>query len=171
MSLYNHVASKDEILDGVIDLVAGEIEPPPAGGDWKAAMRHSVTSAHEVLLRHPWAAGLWWTRRVGPARLAYMESLLRGLRQAGFPPDIAYHGYHAVLMHILGFTVQELELAFDGESLQDLAAEFLRQMPADDFPFVAEHVRQHVDHSVDADGFSYVLDLILDGLERARDAR
>lgn len=167
MSLYNHVANKDEILDGILDLVAAEIEPPPAIANWKASISHSVNSAHDVLLRHPWAAGLWWNRRAGPARMAYMESLLKSLRQAGFPPEIAYHGYHAVLMHILGFTVQELDL-IDGER-NEMVAAFLQQITGPNYPYLAEHVRQHLDETGHDNDFEYVLNLILDGLDRARD--
>src|SRR5204863_5395380 len=74
MSLYNHVSDKDAILDGLVDLVAAEIEPVATEVEWRSAMRASVTSARRALLQHPWAVGLWWERRAGPARLAYMES-------------------------------------------------------------------------------------------------
>ncbi len=167
MSLYNHVANKDEVLDGILDLIAAEIEPPLADPDWKAAMRRSVLSAHEVLVRHPWAVNLWSSRSAGPNRLAFMESLLRGLREGGFSPAIAYHGYHAVTMHILGFTLQELNLPFDRANIREVAAESLRTLPAEQYPYLAEHITQHVeepDHDAD---FDFVLDLILDGLERA----
>lgn len=168
MSLYNHVGGKDEILDGILELVIAEIEPPSAAADWRVAMRHSVTSAHEVLLRHPWAAGIWWIRDVGPVRLAHMEALLRCLREAGLPVDVAYHGYHAVLMHILGFTAQQVHLSAGDEPAADQAAAFMKKLPVEQFPYFVEHVQQHLDGGFGGDDFGYVLDMILDGLERAR---
>ena len=168
MSLYNHVANKEEVLDGIVDLAASEIELP-GQGDWQVELRRTVHSARQVLQRHPWLAGLWWVRRAGPARTAYMEALLRTFREAAFPAEIAFHGYHAVLMHILGFTVQELDLRRDQRPLAARADEFLRAVGSD-HPYLLEHVRQHIDGVAGPDGFDYVLDLILDGLERARAA-
>jgi len=168
MSLYNHVADKDAILDGLVELVAGEIEPV-ATGEWRAATKASVSSARRALLRHPWAVGLWWERRTGPTRLAYLESLLRGMRDAGFPADVAYHGYHALLMHITGFTAQEHNLPSDNKALGELAAAFIKRIPADQYPYLVEHMTQHVDKATyeSDEDFTFVLDLILDGLERA----
>ena len=169
MSLYNHVANKDEMLDGMVDLVAGDIEPLPDDGDWKKALRASAISAHKVLLRHPWAGSLWTTRWPGPARLRHMESLLRGLSAGGLSSELVYHGYHAVSMHIVGFTLQEQSYQFADQDLEQLAATFLEQIPADDYPHLTEHVMQHLNDEDHGDEFGFVLDLILDGLERARD--
>src|SRR5947209_8441840 len=106
MSLYNHVANKDDLLAGMVDRVAGEIELPPAGGDWAAAVRVSAISAHAALERHPWATTLMMSRG-GPARMRYMDALLRRLREAGFSPELTYHAYHALDAHIFGFSLWE----------------------------------------------------------------
>lgn len=169
MSLYNHVTSKDDVLAGILQLVVAEIEPPPPG-PWKPAVRATAVSAHQVLLRHPWAVSLWSSRGAGRAGMGYAEALLRTLCEGGLPASVAYHGYHAVLMHFLGFTQQQISFDLDDTSIAEMADEFLAQLPDDEFPYLAEHVRQHVhgpaQPTIHGD-YEFVLDLILDGLERA----
>jgi AcrR family transcriptional regulator len=172
MSLYHYVAKKDDILDGIVDIVLKEIEVPSLEADWKPAIRQSAISAHEVLLRHPWACSLILTMsRISPARLRYMESLLATLREAGFSPDMTYHAYHALDSHIMGFTLWEGNFPADTEDLAALGATFLRDFPSDEYPHLAEHIKQHLTESSHEDEgeFEFVLDLILDGLERVRD--
>jgi AcrR family transcriptional regulator len=171
MSLYKHVANKDDVLDGLVDLVEGEIELPSSVQDWKAAIRTCAISAHEVLRRHPWAPSLIMTR-FRPARLRYMDWLLGRLRGAGFPPQLTYHAYHALDSHILGFTLWEAGHSVDTDDLPDAVESFLRQLPIDDYPHFAEHVQQHLTEPGldDVGGFEFELDLILDGLQRLRDS-
>jgi len=173
MSLYNHVANKDDIRDGIVDLVMREIEAPSNGADWKAAIRQSAISAHEVLLRHPWASSLMMaTAGVSPARLRWMESLLGKLREAGFSADLTHHAYHALDSLITGFTLWQVNFPFEtAEELAGMAEAFRREPPADEFPYVAEHIEQHrAEPSPDEPSeFEFGLDLILDGLERIRD--
>ncbi|HLE98681.1 MAG TPA: TetR/AcrR family transcriptional regulator C-terminal domain-containing protein [Gaiellaceae bacterium] len=173
MSLYNHVANKDDLLDGMVDLVWSEIELPSSGGDWRTAMRASAISAYDVLRRHPWACGLAMSRpSILPARLRYMEAILGGLRQAGFTPGLAFHAYHALDSHVIGFTLWAIGHSIPaGDDLADLAESFLREIAAE-HPFIAEHVEQHLaGFGREGEGeFAFVLDLILDGLERARAA-
>jgi AcrR family transcriptional regulator len=173
MSLYNHVANKDDLLDGIIDLALSEIDLSPVAEDWEAAMRKNAVSAHEVLLRHPWACSLILspTIRVIPARIRYIESVLGRLREAGFSAEVTYHGYHALDSHILGFTLWEMGHSIPAGVAEDFGATFLRDFPADEYPYLAEHVKQHfAEPSLDAEGeFEFGLDLILDGLKRMRD--
>ena len=172
MSLYNHVANKDEILDGIVEVIAGETELPPDGTEWKAAIRQSAVSTRDMFVRHPWASGLWMSRQGGgTARLQRSEWLLRTLREAGLSPQLTYHAYHIVESHILGFTVQQLNFPYGGEELEGLANRFLARLPAGEFPDFVEHVKQHLEpHDDDVGGFELGLDLILEGLERLRDA-
>jgi AcrR family transcriptional regulator len=172
MSLYNHVANKDDILDGIVELVASEIDLALNGADWKTAMRRRATSAHEVLSRHHWACSLWMSSRTfGPARMRFADSILRGLREAGFSNDLTYHAFHVLQSHVMGFTLQERNLDFDVEELKKLAARFLRDFPAAEYPDLAEHIRQHMEPSDEHQGtFEFGLDLILDSLERLRNA-
>jgi len=167
MSLYNHVVNKDEMLVGMVDIVVGETEPPAIGGDWKAAMRASAAIAHAVLLRHPWVPAEWSRRMPGPKRMRYMDSILQVLTEAELGPEIVYSGYHAVTMHIVGFTLQEIayKQVLDTD-LEQLASQFLADL-GDDYPHMADHVRAHLDDDGNSDEFGFVLDLILDGLERA----
>jgi AcrR family transcriptional regulator len=172
MSLYNHVANKDDVLDAIVETVAGEIAIPSEGEDWKAVIRESTISAHKTLLRHPWASDLWMRQAPGPARLRYTELLLATLRRAGFSDDLTYHAYHILQSHFLGYTVQALNYRSLAEGdAAGMAARFLETFPADDFPHFAEHVRQHLEPGHDdVNAFELGLDLILDGIERLRDA-
>lgn len=177
MSLYNHVPNKGAIVDGIVDLVVREIELPD-GGDWEAAIRTCAVSAHEAFLRHPWACSLVMSPGRGrdalDARLRYMEWLLGRLRGAGFGPELTYRGYHALDSHILGFTLWQLGHSAGAAAVEDVDAfveEFLRSLPASAFPHLAEHIHQHLRDGIDgASEFEFGLDLILDGLKRARDA-
>jgi AcrR family transcriptional regulator len=172
MSLYNHVANKDDLLGGIVDLVLGEVELPSGGGDWKAALRESAISAHDVLRRHAWACSLAMSPpRILPARTQLMEGMLRRLREGGFSADLTYHAYHALDSHIWGFTLWELGHSITRDDVGDLAANFLRQFPMEEHPYIVEHVEQHIaGFGRDGKGaFEFVLDLILDGLERLRD--
>ena len=171
MSLYNHVDSKDDILDGIVDLVAGEFEVPTIGLEWKAAIRHSAISAHEVLLRHPWACSLSMSRpRVGPAKLRFVDAMVGSLREAGFTTQLAHNAMHAIEGHISGFTLQEQSFPSDIEAMgPQVTAILLRRQILDEYPHISEVVLGSThDDQVE---FEFVLDLLLDGLERARDAQ
>jgi AcrR family transcriptional regulator len=172
MSLYNHVANKDEILDGIVDVVTSEIDLPSDGVDWKTAIRQSTISARDVYLRHRWASSLSMSRQSGgPAQLRHSDWLLRTLREAGFSKDAIYHAFHILEAYILGFTSLQLSFPYGGEELAGLAATFIEQLPADGYPDLVAHVMQHLEpHHGDQGGFEFGLDLILDSLERLRDA-
>ena len=172
MSLYNHVTNKDDLLDGIVELVAGEIDLAPDEAEWKTGMRRRAISAHEVLSAHSWAGTLWMSSRsFGGARMRYAESVLQGLRQGGFSPDLTYHAFHVLQSYVLGVTLQEQNLQFEPGELKALAERYLRDFPADEYPELAEHVRQHMEPSEAHGGtFEFGLELVLDGLERLRDA-
>ena len=170
MSLYHHVANKDDILSGIADLVVEEYEIPNPGPDWKASIRRTAVSAYRVLLRHPWAAGLLLAGTTpSVARLRYMDALLGTLRGAGFSAEMTDHAYHALDSHIMGFTlwVTGMNLPSD-EQFTDLAQGFLARLPADEMPHLVEHVHQHLKprDPDDKPEFEFGLDLLLDGLER-----
>jgi AcrR family transcriptional regulator len=170
MSLYHYVANKDDLLDGIVDLVVGEMDLPSRDGAWKPALRQTAISAHDVLVRHPWACNLIMSTGVRPARMRWMESILGALREAGFSPELTHHAYHALDSHITGFTLWQVSFTFDTADLAELGAAFLRQLPVDEYPFLAEHVEQHMTPPSEDDEseFEFGLDLILDGLERLR---
>jgi AcrR family transcriptional regulator len=175
MSLYNHVRNKDDLVDAIVDLAVEEIELPAGGEPWDVALRRCAISAHDAFVRHPWACPLVMAPSVTSSmrmpRLAYMESLLRCMTDAGFSPELTFRGYHAVDSHILGFTMWQLGHTSGGADLEDLAATFVRQL-GDEFPYLAEHARQHFAGSdrSDVTEFEFGLDLILDGLNRAHAA-
>ena len=136
MSLYNHVANKDDLLDGIVELVLGEIEVPSGEADWKTEIRRTAISSHEVFLRHRWACSLMMRGpTVSPVRMHWMESVLRTLREAGFSADMTHHAYHALDSHITGFTLWQVSMPFETKAeLVDMAEGFLRQIPADAVP-------------------------------------
>jgi AcrR family transcriptional regulator len=172
MSLYTHVANKEDLLDGMIDLVFGEIDLPSDEDDWKTAMRQRAISVRRVLSRHRWAIGLMESRTSpGPASLRHHDAVLGCLRRAGFSVALTAHAYSALDSYIYGFALQERSLPFDTpDETAQLAQSILSQAAADQYPHLAELTAEHVlrpgyDYS---DEFAFGLDLILDGLERAR---
>ena len=174
MSLYNHVANKDDLLNGIADLVLGEIELPDGGEDWKGALRRHAISAHDVLVAHPWACRLALSPdTVSLASVRRADWMLQQLRDGGFSPDVTYHAYHALDAHILGFTLWQLGHGIvDAEHLRELAAEFFSRFGPDEYPYLREHAEQHFAGfgSEGKGAYELVLDLILDGLERERRA-
>jgi AcrR family transcriptional regulator len=169
MSLYRHVANKDDILDGIVDLVLGDIDVPPTGTDWKSAMRQRAISAHEVLLAHPWAAMLIMSRfNIGPGMTRYLDATLGRLREGGFSIEGALDAWHTLDSHIYGFTLQELNLPFDVEETRQVSAAVLGQLSANEYPHVVEVITE-VMQSGRKENFEFGLDLILDGLERTLD--
>jgi AcrR family transcriptional regulator len=166
MSLYNHVSNKDDLLDGMVDVVVGDIVVPPSGTDWRIAMRARCISAHEILLAHPWAA-LQITSRftIGPGMTRYLDATLGRLREGGFSVDGALDAWNALDSHLYGFTLQELNLPFEVEQSSAVSASVLPQIPAEQFPYVVEVIGHVMAHGRRED-FQFGLDLILDGLER-----
>lgn len=172
MSLYNHVANKTELLDGMVDLVFSEIDLPSGAGDWKSAMRQRAVSARYALRRHPWAIGLMESRTTpGPATLRHHDGVIGILRRAGFSIPLAAHAYSVLDSYIYGFALQEQGLPFHTpEETSQLAQTILAQFPADEYPHLAELTFEHVlkpgyDYGNE---YEFGLDLILDSLERLR---
>jgi AcrR family transcriptional regulator len=174
MSLYHHVTNKDDLLDGIVDLVFGEIELPSGDAGWKAAMRRRAISAREALRRHPWATGLMESRSTpGAANLRHHDAVLGILRGAGFSVELAAHAYSLLDSYIYGFALQQASLPFGtAEEAAAVAEDILRQHPAEQLPHLTEIAVEHVlrpgyDYGNE---FLWGLDLILDGLERAHEA-
>ena len=174
MSLYNHVRNKDDILDGVVDVVVGEIHIPVETSDWKTSLRQTVLSARGALLRHSWAPRVIESRKnPSPATFQYFESVIGILRKGGFSVDLTHHALHVLGSRVLGFT-QELFNDSDELASGPDAAAMYAQM-AEKFPYMIE-MAMAVSHEGGLGGcdddveFAFALDLILDGLERYRDA-
>jgi AcrR family transcriptional regulator len=183
MSLYHHLANKEAVLDGVVEVVVGEIndavsavDGPAPADDWKTAMRTRILAAREVLLRHPWAPAVMDTRTaVSPAALRYYDGLLGLMRAGGFSYDLAHHALHALGSRALGFT-RELFEAGDSDADDEAATAAFEQM-ADQLPHLVEMMTEishdHPDSTLgwcdDQVEFEFALDLILDGLDRLRD--
>lgn len=170
MSLYNHVANKDDLLDGLVDTVIAEIELPVIGEDWKEGMRRRAHSAREMFLRHPWALVVMESRKnPGPAAMSYYDAVIGCLRKGGFSVALAAHAFAALDSYIYGFALQEMKLPFkSNEELHELAGDIMRQMPVDQFPHFVELTVEHVLKPGYAFGneFEWGLELMLDGLER-----
>ena len=171
MSLYRHVAGKDDLLDGMADLVTAAFEVPAAGDDWRTAIRQGAISARQVLLRHPWASSLIESRvSAGPARMRYLDAVIGILSSAGFSMPQAMRAIMALDSHTYGFVLQELAWPFDLERAPQIAADFAQGLPPGEYP----HLRAIAEMVTTEPGgvpldFEFGLDLILDGLERLRD--
>ena len=170
MSLYNHVSNKDDLVDGMIDIVFSEIELPAGEHGWKMTMRQRALSIRTVMTRHPWAIGLMESRRTpGPATLRHHDAVIGCLREAGFSLQLAAHAFSALDSYIYGFALQEQSLRFGTpEETSELARAFLLQVPTKEYPRLAELTIEHVlqpgyDYG---DEYEFGLDLILDGLEK-----
>jgi AcrR family transcriptional regulator len=184
MSLYNHVSNKDDVLDGVVDVIIGEvlaavdeIGPPSTPAEWKEVARRRILAAREVLLRHRWAPGVFESRSgMPPSGLRYFDSLLGLMREAGFSLDLAHHALHALGSRALGFT-RELFMPGDEDAEPDMTPLMMQRMAAQ-FPHLTELMRvvYHDPGSTLGSGcddqfeFEFGLDLILEGLERLRAA-
>jgi len=174
MSLYNHVANKVDLLDGMVDDVFSEIDLPVGGTAWKTAMRERAISAREVLARHRWAIVLMQSRTSpGPATLRHHDAVIGSLRQGGFSVEMAAHAFSVLDSYVYGFAQQQASLPFEaGTETAALAESIMDQFPTDQYPHLAELTAEHVlkpgyDYG---DEFEFGLDLILDGLEKARDS-
>lgn len=168
MSLYNHVANREALLDGMVDAVFAEIDLPGPDADWRPAMRDRAASARAALRRHPWAVGLLDSRSdPGPATLRHHDTVLDVLRSQGFSVPLAVHAVSAIDSYVYGFVIQELSLAFpDGESLEEVSGGIMEGLSADAYPRLAEVVAaQTAGHRYDPDeAFAFGLSLVLDGL-------
>jgi AcrR family transcriptional regulator len=172
MAVYYHFANKDEVLDGIVDLVFGEIDLPVAGADWKTAMRHRAISLRDVLARHRWAIGMMESRRSpGPANLRHHDAVIGNLRAAGFDMDMVAHAYSLLDGYIYGFALTKMNLPFSsGDDVAGLAKDMLEPFPLGEYPNLVAFITEHaMKPGYDfGDEFEYGLDVILDGLERPR---
>jgi AcrR family transcriptional regulator len=174
MALYRHVANRDDLVDGMVDLVFGEIGLPPGGADWRVAMHRRAISVRDVLARHRWAIGLMESRaNPGPANLRHHDAVIGSLRAAGFDMAMAAHAYSLLDSYIYGFALTKMNLPFEtGDEVAEVAQNMLQPFPVNDYPnlvaFITEHaMKPGYDYG---DEFEYGLDVILDGLERGRHA-
>lgn len=183
MTIYHYVPNKEQLLDGMIDIVFSEIELPSTDVEWKTALRQRAISTREVLNRHRWAVGLMESRMTpGPASLRVHDAILGCLREGGFSIEMAIQAYSVQDAYIYGFALQEKNLPFDDATgAAAVAQEQVRQFAqlaeeqqsaalAEEFPYLAEVVAEHV-AKVGYDfaaAFEYGLDLILDALEKRR---
>ena len=177
MSLYNHVANKEDILDGMVGVIVSEIHAPSTGADWKTIIRQRAIAAREVLKRHPWAPGVIESRtNAPPTMIRFIDSTLGIFREGGFSIDLAHHALHAMGSRLLGFTQELFESDDADQGPAETAAIFLRQM-AGEYPNIAEMLMEisHDKGSIVGPGcddqfeFEFGLELMLDGLERLLD--
>jgi AcrR family transcriptional regulator len=174
MSLYNHVANKDEILGGIADIVGSEIYLPSPRTGWRTAMRRRAISAREVFARHPWLSSVLEARidPPVPATLRQHNAVIGSLRAGGFSIGAAAHAFSVLDCYVYGWARQEVTLPFDtSDEVGGLAEASLAQLPRDDYPHIVEMITEYIlrpGYSY-ADEFEFGLDLILDALEKLRD--
>jgi AcrR family transcriptional regulator len=174
MALYKHVASKEELLDGMVDIVVGEIDPPVSGASWKGAIRQRILSARRSLQRHPWAPGVIESREnPSPVILAYIDSTIGMFRAGGFSAGLTHHALHALGSRLYGFTQ---EIFNDSQGLDPQTRETLVRQMNGSYPHIADMTQAvyHDEATVVGQGcddqfeFEFALDLLLDGLDRLR---
>ena len=174
MSLYHYASGREDIVDSIVELVLREIDLPVPEGDWKAAIRASAISAHQVLRRHPWACNpLMSAARISPTRLRHIDALLGRLEDAKLPARLTDLAYHALDSHILGFTLWEAGYTQGFDRIPDGAFDdFLREVRIEDYPHLGDHIAYHLAprEGGGPSEFEFGVDLILDGVERMRDA-
>jgi AcrR family transcriptional regulator len=170
MALYRHVANRDDLVDGMVDIVFSEIELPAAGADWKTAMRERAISVRDAMLRHRWAIGLMESRtNPGPANLRHHNAVIGSLRAAGFAMAMAAHAYSLLDSYIYGFALTKMNLPFETTTdIAEMAESMLEPFPVGEYPNLAAFISEHAmkpgyDY---ANEFEYGLDVILDGLDR-----
>ena len=171
MALYKHVANKEELLDGMVDIVFAEIELPSGDLEWRSAMRRRAISTREALKRHSWAIGMMESRHPGPANLRNHNAVMGCLREAGFAFETAVHAYSVQDAYIYGFALQERDLAFETPDSAGEAAQRRRDAigAPEDYPYLVEIATRLPESGYDdAVEFAWGLDLILDGLEQLR---
>jgi AcrR family transcriptional regulator len=169
MAVYYHFANKDEVIDGIVDIVFSQIDLPASGADWKSAMRQRAVSLRDVLLRHRWAIGLMESRRKpGPANLRHHDVVIGSLRSAGLDMPTIAHAYSLVDSYIYGFALFTMNLPFDpSEEVAELGQGVLRAFPVNAYPNLVAYISAMRPGYNYGDEFEYGLDLILDGLDRA----
>lgn len=171
MSVYHYVANKDEILDGIVDVVFSEIDLPSAAGEWRSEMRRRAVSARRVLRGHPWAIALLQTRTSpGPATLRHHDAIIGTLRGAGFTVRMTAHAYALIDSYVYGFALSEAALPINGpETVTEVASSMSQFLTADEYPHLAEFTNEHIlKPGYDfGDEFEYGLDVILDALARS----
>jgi AcrR family transcriptional regulator len=168
MSLYNYISNKEELLDAMCDFIVSLFDPPESNIEWKKSLRQSYLSAQKILWKHPWACGLSMSRpNIGSAALMNAETTMGVLRRAGFSTQLTHHAMHALDNHLYGSTLQEIGFKLGMESFGPEVAAIYMQQRLDKFPYASEIILEAThDHEIE---FAFVLDLILDGLERVRD--
>jgi AcrR family transcriptional regulator len=168
MSVYHHVANKEEILDGIVDIVFSEIDLPNLDGAWQTEMRRRARSAREALRRHPWAIGLLESRtNPGPATLKHHDAVIGTLRGAGFSVVATAHAYALIDAYVYGFALSEASLPINGpETIPEVAKQMMEHFSAEDYPHLLEFSVEHVmkpDYDYGAE-FEYGLGVVLEGL-------
>jgi len=169
MALYRHVANRDDLVDGMVDVVFREIDLPSGGESWRTAMRKRAISVRDALLRHTWAIGLMESRRnPGPANLRHHDAVIGTLRAAGFSMEMVAHAYALLDAYIYGFALTRMNLPFEsGDDVAEIAETMLDPFPFDAYPNLVAFITEHATKpGYDfGDEFEYGLELILDSLE------
>ncbi len=168
MSLYNHVANKGDLLDGMVDEIVGRVPYPAPDTGWRDAIKQNTLGVHEVYQAHPWAAALVASRLPGPNRIEQMEWQLATFASSDLPEPIAHHAFHAVNNHLLGYSLAAEQMPGDDDA-EEMIETFVARLDRERHAHMLHHIQQHLEPEDDqpTSSFELVLDLILDGLERS----
>jgi len=161
MSLYNHVANKDDLHRGMVDLVVAEVALGEPDDDWRSALRNHAVATKDMFFRHPWAVMLWVTCIPGPERFDQMEWKLATLETAGLDADATHSAFHAITNHVVGYSLQASLMEFDDQD--PVAVNLTQTLDPERYEKVIVHIQQHLDGD-HGPSFEFVLDLLLDGI-------
>ncbi|NOI80980.1 TetR/AcrR family transcriptional regulator [Vibrio tubiashii] len=166
MSIYHYFSNKEELLDEMVEWVAAKIPKPNPRDPWRKAITDIAIAAHHTLMKHAWVNSIWSTQKLGPNKLMFMESILRVLREGGFSVPLACDAYHAIVIHIEGFTLHAVGFPVKAKDAQSVASAFLESVEEPELiPYFIEHVQHHVGQQSCGDQFGATLDMLLDGFE------
>ncbi|MFT4745043.1 MAG: AcrR family transcriptional regulator [Nitriliruptoraceae bacterium] len=169
MSLYHHVQDKDDLFAAALEhVLTGVPHPTCDDEDWRTPLRTIVAWLRGTLQAHPWACELWPVTWPGPNRKQLMEAILRALREGGYDRRMAHHGFHALDVFVVGYVQQEAAFTIGQDDPEAQMQEFLAETPVETYPYMIEHIGHHMDEDAKEDSFEFLLELLLDGLERHR---
>ena len=167
MSLYNHVASKRDLHEGMVDRVWDEVDLAADETEWRARMHRICRSARDAMVAHPWFFSFPVTYG-GMNRIAMIDAMLATMRGAGIPADAVFHAQHIIDGHVFGYSWQDTDYS-NGPALEERADEMLSRIPAEQYPHLMEHAHQHMHDTPPGSGFDLGLDILFDALEGRRE--
>ena len=167
MALYNHVSNREDLIDAMCDVVFSELSFVSQSEQWVDTLRKSTIGAYKIMIAHSWLPGVWKDSNAR-SKLQFQEHLLKVMREAGLSEELSCRGYHALTMHLVGFSLQAVDMLMmkDKKKVRKLGRDALASLSQEDYPYLREHVKFHLSGNDKRSDFRFMLDMILEGLNR-----